>query len=300
MSLVVGVDAGGTGTTVVVADGETLVRTVRGDAANVRSAGVNAAAETIARAVERALAGSFATTVIVGAAGAGRAEVANALEKELTGRFAGARVRVVDDARIALRAAVPHGDGIVLIAGTGSIAYAEIGGASYRAGGYGYLLGDEGSGFSVGSSAVRVLMRSYDERAPRDAMLDALETRLGARSAQEVLSAVYDSPSAVTTIASLAPIVLEHASAGERSATKIVQAAALELADLLKTIVRRADAGNRELPVSFAGGLLRENSMLTYLLETRVANELPLLQPIKNPPPPEMGALALAREGTSA
>lgn len=300
MSLVVGVDAGGTATTVAVADGETIVSTFRGDAANVRSAGVRAAAQTIAGAVESALGGRSAASVVVGAAGAGRTEIANALEAELTKRFAGARVRVVDDARIALRAAVRQGDGVVLIAGTGSIAYAEIDAATYRAGGYGYLLGDEGSGFSIGSSAVRVLMRSYDERAPRDAMLDALEARLGARSAQEVLSVVYESPSAVTTIAALAPIVLEHASAGERSATKIVQGAALELADLLKTIVRRAGAANRELPVAFAGGLLRENSMLTYLLETRVSNELPLLHPIKNPPPAEMGALALAREGTPA
>lgn len=295
MSLVVGVDAGGTGTTVAVADDATVLRTVRGDAANVRSAGIEGAAESIARTIVRALEEATPDFVVVGAAGAGRLEVAQGLEKELRGRL-GSHVEVVDDARIALRAAVPHGDGMVLIAGTGSIAYAEIGGAAYRAGGHGYLLGDDGSGFAIGSAALRVLMRSYDERAPRDAMLDALEERLGARGAQEILSAVYETPSAVTTIASIAPIVLERADAGDRSATKIVQTAALELADLVKSIVRRAQASDRELPVVFAGGLLRANSMLTYLLETRISNETPLAHPMKNPPPAVTGAVTLARE----
>ena len=295
MSLVVGVDAGGTGTTVAVADDETVLRTVRGDAANVRSSGIEGAAESIARTIVRALEEATPDFVVVGAAGAGRLEVAQGLEKELRGRL-GSRVEVVDDARIALRAAVPQGDGMVLIAGTGSIAYAEIGGAAYRAGGHGYLLGDDGSGFAIGSAALRLLMRSYDERAPRDAMLDALEERLGARGAQEILSAVYESPSAVTTIASIAPIVLERADAGDRSATKIVQTAALELADLVKSIVRRAQASDREQPVVFAGGLLRANSMLTYLLETRISNETPLAHPMKNPPPAVTGAVALARE----
>lgn len=295
MSLVVGVDAGGTGTTVAVADDATVLRTVRGDAANVRSSGIEGAAESIARTIVRALEEATPDFVVVGAAGAGRLEVAQGLEKELRGRL-GSHVEVVDDARIALRAAVPHGDGMVLIAGTGSIAYAEIGGAAYRAGGHGYLLGDDGSGFAIGSAALRVLMRSYDERAPRDAMLDALEERLDARGAQEILSAVYETPSAVTTIASIAPIVLERADAGDRSATKIVQTAALELADLVKSIVRRAQASDRELPVVFAGGLLRANSMLTYLLETRISNETPLAHPMKNPPPAVTGAVTLARE----
>lgn len=295
MSLVVGVDAGGTGTTAIAADGDRVLATYRGEAANVRVAGVASAALTIARAVQSALEGRTAAALAVGAAGAGRPDVARALEHELRQVLPDVRLTVVDDASIALRAGVPQGDGIVLIAGTGSIAYAEIGGVALRAGGYGYLLGDEGSGYAIGAAAVRTLLRSYDERGARDAMLDALEARLDARTAQDVLSAVYDAPNAVTMIASLAPLVLEHASAGERSATKIVQASALELAELIKSIVRRADLAGRDVPLVLAGGLLRANSMLSFLLETRIANEFPLLHPIKNPPPAEIGALALAR-----
>ena len=96
-------------------------------------------------------------------------------------------------------------------------------------------------------------------------------------------------------IASVAPIVIEHADAGDRSATKIVQAAALELFELVRAIARASAAAGRELPLVFAGGLLRENSMLTYLLEMRVANELPHVRVIKGGPEAHVGALAAAR-----
>jgi N-acetylglucosamine kinase-like BadF-type ATPase len=295
VSLVVGVDAGGSRTTAVAADGDAVLATFHGDAANVRVAGIDSAASTIARSVANVLSGRAADAVVVGAAGAGRPDIARALEDELVRQLVGARVSVVDDAAIALRAAVPDGDGIVLIAGTGSIAYAEVAGVAHRAGGYGYLLGDEGSGFAIGAAAVKLLLRSYDGRTPRDPMLEALESQLDARNAQDVLAAVYERPNSVAALAALAPIVLEHASGGERSATKIVQVAALELSDLVKALVRNANVADREMALVLTGGLLRANSMLSFLLETRISHELPLLRPHKNPPPAELGALALAR-----
>lgn len=295
MPLVVGVDAGGTGTSVVAQEGETL-QTAAGEAANIRTIGIEDAAKSVSRTIARALAGRSADAVVVGAAGAGRDDVARSFEYALRAHLGGARIRVVDDASIALRAAVPEGDGALLIAGTGSIAHAQAGATSYRAGGYGYLLGDEGSGYSIGAAAVKLLLRAYDGRTERGAMLDALAEKLGATSGQDVLAAVYEIPNPVPVIAGIAPLVLEHASAGERSASKIVQAAALELFDLLKAAISRAGLRDREIPIVFAGGLLRANSMLTYLLETRTSNELPLAHVVKNPPPAEMGALALARK----
>jgi hypothetical protein len=74
-----------------------------------------------------------------------------------------------------------------------------------------------------------------------------------------------------------------------------VQSAALELFDLLKGLMQRADIGRRELPLVFAGGLLAENSLLSYLIETRLMADLPLLHPVKSAPSPVRGALELAR-----
>ena len=100
--------------------------------------------------------------LVVGAAGAGDTVIASALESALRAYFPRGTIVVHDDAEIALRAAVPHGDGVVLIAGTGSIAYARVGEEVHRAGGYGYLLGDDGSGFAIGRAALAQMLRWYD------------------------------------------------------------------------------------------------------------------------------------------
>jgi N-acetylglucosamine kinase-like BadF-type ATPase len=289
----VGVDAGGSRTVAVAAHDNDAPRTFVGEAANVRACGVARAAETIAHVVTSVLAGERAAAMVVGAAGAGGAE-AEALAAALRSRFPGTRIAVGDDARIALRAAIPVGDGIVLVAGTGSIAYADIGGRIFRAGGAGYAIGDEGSGYAIGSAALRLLVRSFEGRAPRELWLDALATHIGAAGAGDVVSFAY-AGSTPAAVASVAPIVLEFANAGERGANKIVQNAALELFELVRAACRMSDAGPVDLPVVFAGGLLRANGVLTYLIETRIANELPFLRVVKGGAEAHFGALAQAR-----
>ncbi len=295
MSIVVGVDAGGSSTSVIVERDGVAGGAFEGDAANVRRAGVEDAATTIARVVASATQGAPVDAMVVGAAGAGYDEVASALESALRTRVAGARVRVCDDAKIALRAAVPEGDGIVIISGTGSIAYAIAGEKTYRAGGHGFLLGDEGSGAAIGAAAVRLLLRVYDGRARRDGFIEAIESVVDSEDAEDVMHAIYADRDPVRKLASLAPVVIGCASDGERDATKIVQAAALELSDQLKAVVRLSGLAQHDIPVVLAGGLLAQNSLLTYLLETRVVNEYPSFHSVKNPPAPEYGALALAR-----
>jgi N-acetylglucosamine kinase-like BadF-type ATPase len=89
--------------------------------------------------------------------------------------------------------------------------------------------------------------------------------------------------------------VLEAAAGGERSASKIVQQAALDLFELLRALARSAGLDGKTVPLVFAGGLLGENSLLSYLLETRIASEFPLMHIVKGSDPID-GALAKARE----
>ncbi len=294
--LVVGVDAGGTSTVAAAAQDGVIVRTHRGNAANASSGGVESAAQSIGDAIAQAVQGARPRAIFVGAAGAGREEIARALEESLQARFAGTRVAVRDDGGIALRAAVPAGDGLVLIAGTGSAAYAECGGVAYRAGGYGYLLGDEGSGFAIGSAAVRMLLRAYDRRGPLDTFAQEIAKHLQARSSMDVLAFVYGSPNPVTLLAGLAPVAIAAANRGERSAHKLLQTAALELADLVKALAARSGLASGTAPVVLAGGLLRENSLLTFLLETRLSHELPTMPILKSDVEPYVGALSQAEQ----
>ena len=294
-SIVVGVDAGGSRTVAIAAVGEAVREPFIAGPANPLSGGVERAAVTIASAVAGALGSNRADAVYVGAAGAWNDAVAAALRAALAARLAPARVDVTHDMAIALRASVPDGDGMLLVAGTGSAAYAEIGEKRFRNGGLGHTIGDEGSGYAIGAATLRLLGRAFDGRALRGPMLDAVAAKLGVLDAQELVAAVADAAAGPAAVASVASIVIEHADAGDRSATKIVQAAALELFELVRALVRASGAGGAELPLAFAGGMLSENSMLTYLLETRIANEFPHVRVLKGGPEPHVGALAAAR-----
>ncbi|HET7814389.1 MAG TPA: BadF/BadG/BcrA/BcrD ATPase family protein [Candidatus Baltobacteraceae bacterium] len=294
-NVIVGVDAGGTKTAVAHRVDDGPVRVLTADGANAATLGAERAVATIASLVERTLDGAHPHALFVGMAGGGTPELANAVQDGLQSRFERARIAVRDDASIALRANIPDGDGVALIAGTGSIAYAEREGQSFRTGGFGYLLGDEGSGFSLGAAAIKYLLRVYDDRAKRDALADAVEKYLNTTQSVEVIANIYGSKLPVATIAGAAAIVIELAGTGERSATKIVQGAALELSELAKTVVRKAGLTGSSAPIAFSGGLLAGNSILSYLLETRLLNEFPSMPVVKTANPPVTGALLLAQ-----
>ncbi len=293
--VVVGVDAGGTQTIAAAARGDEPVRTVAGAGANANICGAATAAETIAAVVAQALQHDAPDAIAVGAAGAARPEIADALARALLARFPSSRIAVTHDLHIALRAGIPQGDGMVLVAGTGSAAYAEIGTQSFRAGGGGYAFGDEGSGFAIGAAALRLLRRAIEGRVPHDRLTERLAERTSARTLDDLSRFAYGAESTVTAVASVAPDVIASAGDGERSAVKIVQTAALELFELVRALCRSAGAEGRALTLVWAGGLLRRNSLLTYLIETRVANELPDLAIVKGGAEPYMGALAQAR-----
>jgi N-acetylglucosamine kinase-like BadF-type ATPase len=162
------------------------------------------------------------------------------------------------------------------------------------------LLGDDGSGFAIGAAGIAHVLRSYDRRAPRDELVTALETQLQVTDLQGVLQAVYRSEQPVSTVAGAARVVLDLAQAGERSATKIVQGAALGLGDLVKSVIRLADLSGAAVPIVLAGGLLQSNNLLTYLLETRLLNEHPSMPVSKLTKEPCFGALSEAQRLLSA
>lgn len=293
--IAVGVDAGGTSTLASYSRDGIFCESAAGEAASATAIGAEAAAARIAEVIATLVKNEAPAGIYVGAAGAGRPDVAQSLQAALQARFAKAQVRVSDDAHIALRAGVPSGPGIVLIAGTGSIAYAENErNEAFRAGGYGFLLGDDGSGFALGLAASKHLTRVYDGRVPPDELSAEVQRRLGVSERFELLAKVYGSKTPVPLLASLAHPVLELANAGVRSAQKLAQAAALELAELVRVVVKNARLAETSCPLVLAGGLLRENSMLSFLLETRLQADYPCAEIQKRPPEPHRGALAAA------
>ncbi len=292
--LYVGVDAGGTSTVVVAARPGQTPRRESGGPANASSIGVDDAANEIITVIRRLCGPEKPHAIAIGAAGTGRPEIARAIEELVGSAFAGASVRVGDDAEIALRAAIPDGPGIVLIAGTGSIAFARGATASARVGGLGYLLGDEGSAFAIGFAAAKLYGRVLDGRAARDETTDLVGRALHATDRVTLLDALYGPRLDVAAIAAMAPSIIAFASKGNRISTKIVQDASKELGELVKSAARLCGLINDSPTVALAGGLLRENSLLTFLLEQRIVGDLPGAAIVRSADEAAIGALRLA------
>ncbi|MGC2634508.1 MAG: BadF/BadG/BcrA/BcrD ATPase family protein [Candidatus Cybelea sp.] len=289
----VGVDAGGSRTIAALARGEEVVRTITLSGANPNLIGVDAAASTIDRCVTLVLDGENPGAIGIGVAGAGDERVAAQLRASLSRCFPTARIALCHDARIALRAALPEGDGLVLIAGTGSIAYAEIAAQTFRAGGYGYLLGDKGSGYAIGAAALRHLFAAMEIGSGQNAMLAELATQLGVNDRSGALARVYQSSTPVADVAACAPLVLCHADGGEQLSIGIVQDAAQGLFELIARITTRSP--KRALPVAFSGGLLRARNALTERLEECISRAPLDVRVLAARVEPYIGALAEAR-----
>jgi len=290
----VGVDAGGTTTRAAVSENGTPAGTAEGPGANATTLGVDDAADAIVSVVRKALEHRRPAAIVIGAAGAGRTAVAGALETLVGSAFADCRVAAGDDAAIALRAAIPDGPGIVLIGGTGSIAYAENGARRARVGGLGYLAGDEGSAFAIGMAAVRLYGRVLDGRAQPDETTDLVARALAASDRDAFISSLYDAPLEPARIAALAVGIVALAGGGNRVATKIVQQAGSDLGDLIRAAARACGLVEASPRVALTGGLFAENSLLTYVLELRIINELPGAAIVRGGDGAAVGALRLA------
>jgi glucosamine kinase len=293
-AIAVGVDAGGTSTVAVLSRGGVRATSARGGPANPSSCGMAAAAQTIVGLVRELTRGEQLAALYVGAAGAGSAAAATGLEGALRAAFPQARLAVDDDTRSALRAAVPAGPGVVLIAGTGSVAYAENGEIVARVGGAGYLLGDEGSAFAIGLAALKLYARALDGRRRSDETSALAAQAFEAQDRGALLLAIYGSRLDVAKVAALAPSVVALADGGDRTATKIVQTAAQDLGELVKAATKQAALLEASPAIAFAGGLLRENSLLSFLLETRVQGDIPAAKIVRLREEPAHAALRFA------
>jgi N-acetylglucosamine kinase-like BadF-type ATPase len=298
MPVVLGIDAGGTKTVCQLADetGRLLAET-RGPGANLQAHGELNVEKVIHDVMERALGdrGLSPAAICLGIAGVDRpgdAEVVAALMRRIGYK---ARVLVVNDALIALEAAVGDAPGVVIVAGTGSIAYGrDSRGRAARAGGWGYILGDEGSGYWIGRSALRAVLREADRRGPATALTPRLLAYFRVARPQDLIHEVYYGGLRPTEIAALAAQVQAAAAEGDEVATGILEGASRELAAAGLSVARRLDL--LEQPVTFvlAGGIFRGVPWLATALEARLAQAAPRAEVRRLEGEPAAGAVRLA------
>jgi N-acetylglucosamine kinase-like BadF-type ATPase len=276
--VLLGIDSGGSHTAVVVGDrqGRVLAR-AEGPGSAMRPGGGERSAAVILdvarRAATRASISLPASLALVGAAGAGRAPEQAELAAALTAAGVAARVDVRGDIDIALAAAFDDSPGVLINAGTGSIAYGRTAdGRLHRAGGHGWQLGDEGGGYWLGRRALSAAARSRDGVGESSTLLERLLVALGLQTFDDLIR--WTSTATPAQVAALAPHVLNAAGEGEMVARRIIDEAASELAQLVSVLTRHF-AGNDVINVATAGGLLRPGSPLLVAFRMRLATDVP-------------------------
>jgi glucosamine kinase len=280
MPIVVGVDGGGTRTRATVADASgAVLATADGGPSAVRSGKAGESAQVIGAVVREALAmarlDAPPTALCVGVAGVGRDDERSALTQALVAQELADEVVVVADALIGLDDAFGEGAGVLIIAGTGSVAYGRgPTGAFARCGGWGPVCGDEGSGAWIGRRALSVVTAAHDGREPETALS---ATVLDATGSTEVADLIpWAAAAAPADLAGLAPAVLAAAKGGDLRANSIVTLAAEELVLHVRTLARHLFVDERAaVPLALGGGLLGKGSLLRKRFLGRARSAVP-------------------------
>jgi N-acetylglucosamine kinase-like BadF-type ATPase len=203
--------------------------------------------------------------------------------------------KVVSHALVALIAGAPERVGVVLVAGTGAIAYGvDRAGKTARAGGLGPMLSDEGSGYWLGREALRAIVRKADGRGPDTALAGFVFSSLGVHSAADLVPLVHEKGLPRYQIAALAGLVQKAKDRGDAVATELLDQAGRELALAVRSVAGALRFGDEPFPVVLAGGVFKACPSLPQLVAASL--ELPTARLAPLEAEPANGALALARE----
>lgn len=272
--LVLGVDGGGSKTTAWLANGssgETVGRGVAGPS-NIRSSGAAVALANLGRAIAAAFADADVQSRQIDSACLALAGVDREAERNLVLQWAeqkqlAARLEIVHDALPVLYAGSPSGIGVALISGTGSFAFGRNqDGRTARCGGWGHLIGDEGSGLAITLSGLRAAARAADGRGPDTVLLDRFLEEWNLSEASDLISEVYSIETRRTSLAAHAQLVFAASRDGDAVATDVIQRAVAELVVMVAALVRRIELESDGLILSLAGGVLVHQESMRDLI----------------------------------
>ncbi len=253
-----GVDGGGTKTTVVLVD-EAGIECARVEAATSNAAvvGHGAAGTVLRAAIEKARRQVGGDVTIAsawfGLSGGDRPEDHIRL-RPFVEHLAPA-IRMTNDAELIL-GALPDSVGLALVSGTGSIAFGRnAAGERVRSGGWGQIIGDEGSGYDLARRMFDAFAREVDGRGPATSLTTRLIEHLSLTEPHQLIAWVYRPDTSKGDIAGLSQIVVEEADRGDAAAVEIISASARQLAQTASAAAHRLRF-ERRLPLALTGGLL--------------------------------------------
>jgi len=296
MPFFLGIDGGGTKTRCIVGDEKSQLGTGSSSSSKVQRVGEACARDALSAAVHEAcvqagISPQQIARTCAGITGSARREIASVMRNLMTS-IVGGQVEIVGDVEIAFENAFGAGPGVVVIAGTGSIAYGRNSkGESARAGGWGYAISDEGSGHWIGVEAVRQALRERDRGQPTR-LLKELTEKLGARDFEDFIVRLNGSPS--VDFASLFPIVLAASDNGDATATEILTRAGRELMEMAGIVIERL-FGEQSISVATHGGVLASSTIVREHFAQDLKSRYPRASLRDREIDPARGALERAR-----
>jgi glucosamine kinase len=297
VGIFLGIDGGGSQTLCAIGDKTSLLGSGSGAGSNVIRVGEAQTRKSIASAIRQACATAKVTPqqikrTCIGVAGGARPETMDLVRRILSELVSG-EIEVVGDMVIAMEAASGSAPGVIVIAGTGSIAYGRNAtGQTARAGGWGFAISDEGSGHWIGRAAVGAAMRAFDD-GQNSGLLESIMKACGASTREQMI--VVSNASPQPDFAALFPAVVAAADAGDPSAHDILARAGVELATLGKIVIARLFADADRAPVAMSGGVFRNSALIRQVFYNRLRLECPKAAVNVNVVDPVKGALELAR-----
>ncbi len=295
---VLGIDAGGTKTVCLLADSQgTIVAEGRGPGANLHTAGELAVEKVLHAAMETAIGDRDITpaAICLGIAGVDREDEATAVRAIMRRIGYKSRVLVVNDALIGLVAGARDEPGIAINAGTGSIVYgrnAQFEAA--RAGGWGHMIGDEGSGYWIGRESLAAVMRAFDGRGPQTQLAGEILAHFNVDDESRLPRIVYDRELPRVSVAALGPIAQRAAAQGDAVALRILERAAEELVLAARSVTTRLEMRGDAFTFYLAGGVFRVVPWLVDELPRRLVEVAPRAQVQTLDEEPAVGAVWLA------
>lgn len=299
MAYIIGIDGGGTKTAVTIArDGEAVPTAFTVGPINYNGGDAEAIAASFAELFDRAKLIcdplDKVAHICIGAAGVSNPSVVGLLEKHVRDNGYSGPLTITGDQETALYGAQNAMQGIILIAGTGSICFGVNGkGERHRAGGFGHLIDDEGSGYQIGRDLLSLLVQAEDGRVSDTIIPSLVYAQLGLRTVKEIVGFVYDKNTTKKEIAKLAPIMTTACESGDAKALELAERSAIGLYKLVVPVIERLKLHDR--PIAIAGSVLLKSRFVREALERELARSYPLAKlilPIKDA---SYGAVLLGR-----
>ncbi len=307
MRIVAGIDGGGSSTRAILVNEKGIVL---GEGKAGPSSYSSVSLETTKNNIQKALLNAWASVEIIKRSGElkldvifiGLGGVLTEQDKQAVRNIVSdlnivdkSRIYVENDTRISLAGGLAGQAGLSLIVGTGSVCYGKrADGSEWKAGGWGHLIDDPGSGYYIGLNGLITMVRAVDGRGDSSPLTDALFQHLKLKDINEIIYTLYQQEFTRTDVAALAPIVLEYAVQGDEIGKRIVQKSAEELALMVETVVKKLKLEDESVLLTMTGGIAQSGPVFKIPLSAEIQKRVPNIEIIEPILSPLSGAALLA------